>query len=173
MSELGWFGKIPALGDFATRRLPLSFVEPWDRWLSQELATAQARLGDAWCARYRHAPVICFIVDTGVLDANAWQGILVPSFDRVGREFPLTITRSHTQIPSRPWWSSLVGVGKRVLEPGFSANDLDAALTAIRDDASIDRIDANAWWRWPDEPASALVSHDLPSGDSFCKLFGL
>ena len=26
----GWYGKIPSLGDFASRRLPQSFVAAWD-----------------------------------------------------------------------------------------------------------------------------------------------
>ena len=34
----GWYGKLPALGDFASRRLPPEFVEPWDRWLAAGLA---------------------------------------------------------------------------------------------------------------------------------------
>ena len=29
----GWFGKLPGLGDFASRRLPDTFVAAWDRWL--------------------------------------------------------------------------------------------------------------------------------------------
>ena len=28
--ETGWYGKLPASGDFVTRRLPPSFIEPWD-----------------------------------------------------------------------------------------------------------------------------------------------
>jgi type VI secretion system protein ImpM len=177
MSAPGWFGKIPALGDFSTRRLPRSFVEPWDRWLSQELAAAQTRLGDAWPAHYRRAAIVCFAVSAGAVDEHAWHGILVPSFDRVGREFPLTITRSHTQIPSRPWWAAMAAIGQRVLEPGFGASELDAALAAIRDDTPSECTGVvarnSAWWRWPDEPARAVICDELPSGAVFCELFGL
>ena len=42
--RVGWFGKIPALGDFVTRHLPPSFVQPWDEWLSAELSEARLLL---------------------------------------------------------------------------------------------------------------------------------
>ena len=87
----GWFGKIPSLGDFATRRLPGSFVEPWDEWLSAELSEARFVLGDTWPAIYEQAPISCFSLGLGTVDDHTWHGILVPSFDRVGRQFPLTI----------------------------------------------------------------------------------
>jgi type VI secretion system protein ImpM len=179
--SLGWFGKIPALGDFSTRRLPSSFVEPWDRWLSQELSAAQARLGDAWPARYRRVPIICFASSEGSVDEHAWHGILVPSFDRVGREFPLTITRSHMntgRVPSQSWFAAVVAIGQRALEPGFSATDLDSALTAIGDVPPSEYVDvaiagASAWWRWPNEPASALIADNFPTGLAFADLFEL
>jgi type VI secretion system protein ImpM len=37
----GWFGKLPSLGDFASRRLPDAFVSRWDRWLQGGLARAR------------------------------------------------------------------------------------------------------------------------------------
>jgi type VI secretion system protein ImpM len=179
--SLGWFGKIPALGDFSVRRLPQSFVEPWDRWLSQELSAAQARLEEAWPVRYRRAPIVCFALSAGFIDERDWHGILVPSFDRVGREFPLTITRSHMNEPQRPpqsWWAAVVAAGQRALEPGSSASDLDIALTAIRDATPSDCVDVaiaanSAWWRWRNEPASAHLSDNLPTGVAFTDLFGL
>ena len=53
----GWFGKIPSLGDFASRRLPPTFVKPWDQWLSAELPEARFVLADAWPAIYEQAPI--------------------------------------------------------------------------------------------------------------------
>ena len=44
----GWYGKIPSLGDFVSRRLPADFIVLWDNWLQQAIASSQTRLGDNW-----------------------------------------------------------------------------------------------------------------------------
>ena len=41
----GWYGKIPATGDFITRRLPVAFIEAWDRWLQEVMGGSRDRLG--------------------------------------------------------------------------------------------------------------------------------
>ena len=41
----GWYGKLPAAGDFLTRRLPGSFVQTWDHWLQHGLAQGRDRFG--------------------------------------------------------------------------------------------------------------------------------
>ena len=46
--ETGWYGKLPANGDFLTRRLPPSFIEPWDAWLNRILAGSRERMGAGW-----------------------------------------------------------------------------------------------------------------------------
>ena len=37
MTLPGFYGKMPATGDFVTRRLSGDFVRAWDRWLAQHL----------------------------------------------------------------------------------------------------------------------------------------
>jgi len=138
----GWYGKIPTLGDFVTRHLPLSFVEPWDEWLSVELSEAQQMLGDTWDETWRGAPIACFSLGARVVDERSWHGVLVPSTDRVGRQFPLTITLSfpscaglHLASSAAPapsaqaWWAALVATGRRALVPGCDANAIDEALS--------------------------------------------
>ncbi|MBU6499855.1 MAG: DUF2094 domain-containing protein, partial [Rhodospirillales bacterium] len=41
----GFFGKVPALGDFLARRLPAGFQATWEAWLS---AWVLAATGHAW-----------------------------------------------------------------------------------------------------------------------------
>jgi len=137
----GWFGKIPSLGDFVQRNLPPSFVEPWDAWLSQELSHSQRALGEHWAESWRHAPAWCFCLGAGVLDQRSWQGLLLPSLDRVGREFPLTIAVSAGPHAARHrpagWWTVLLTIGRRALEPAGSADELDEALAALMVDRAI------------------------------------
>lgn len=126
----GWFGKIPALGDFASRRLPPEFVEPWDDWLSEGLFEARQALGADWSDTYLNAPVWRFALTQGVLNAHPWFGILMPSADRVGRQYPLTFAASfELRIDALElWWASLIGVAIHVAEPGFDAEALEQAL---------------------------------------------
>ncbi len=93
----GWYGKLPSLSDFASRRLPPAFIEPWDDWLADALAAW--RVADpAWLDAYLAAPTLCFVLGPSALAVGgreppgpAWAGVLMPSVDRVGRYFPLTI----------------------------------------------------------------------------------
>lgn len=87
----GYFGKLPARGDFMTRNLPRSFREPWDHWLQAAMTASRQQLGEAWLEHYLVSPVWRFTLSPGVCGETAYAGVLMPSVDRVGRYFPLTI----------------------------------------------------------------------------------
>lgn len=97
----GWHGKLPSLGDFASRRLDASFIEPWDGWLAAGLLALRDAQPDAWLDDYLGSPSWRFLLMPGVLPgsapgaagAQAWAGVLMPSVDRVGRYFPLTVVQ--------------------------------------------------------------------------------
>lgn len=96
----GWYGKLPALGDFAQRRLEQDFITGWDAWLQGGIIESQRILGAEWLATYLRAPVWRFVLASGVLGARSWSGILLPSVDRVGRYFPLTVC---APLPTFNW----------------------------------------------------------------------
>ena len=188
----GWFGKIPSLGDFATRRLPRTFVEPWDRWLSTEMPDARLVLAEAWPAIYEQAPIWCFSLGIGTVDDQAWHGILVPSFDRVGRQYPLTIAVGHPRQASitmtHRWWAALVASGRRALEPACGADGVDEALSVLTERVqsmepvkSMEPVPAtleegtSTWWAWSalDPPDAVFrITRGLPRGECFRKLLG-
>lgn len=87
----GWYGKIPSLGDFAFRRLPSQFISQWDNWLQQCIRTSQLSLGEDWLATYLTTPIWRFLLLPGVIDTHTWTGLIMPSVDKVGRHFPLTV----------------------------------------------------------------------------------
>ncbi|MBS0422441.1 MAG: type VI secretion system-associated protein TagF [Proteobacteria bacterium] len=177
MSVAGWFGKIPALGDFATRRLPLSFVTPWDDWLSSELSQLRAQWEDQWPARFRRAPTLCFAIDAGVVDERAWQGVIVASHDRVGRDFPLTVAQSDTAAWNVAGWAGLVATAGRALEPGCGSADFDrlvedffAGCLPGSGTLPAQGLQRRGWWRWHDGEWAAAPSHvptELPRGEHF------
>lgn len=87
----GFYGKLPSLGDFVSRRLGADFIQPWDLWLRESLAESRARLGEAWLDTYLTSPLWRFVLTPGVAGQSTWVGVLMPSVDRVGRYYPLTL----------------------------------------------------------------------------------
>ena len=188
----GWFGKMPALGDFASRRLPAEWVAAWDGWLQHELVRSRAALGDdAWLQIYLVAPVRRFWLAPGLLTAHAWLGVLMPSVDSVGRHFPFTL--ACTLPPGRdalpdalagaPWLDAADALARQVLDPAFGVDALEHALLALAppqpqlDDVASDlaqQLDTLspharcAWWcEGAEAPDDFVLADALPSGESF------
>ncbi len=91
MAGFGAFGKMPALGDFFRLGVAPDFVPPWDAWLQTTLLSAQQSLGARFEECYMSAPIWRFALPPGVAGNQGALGILMPSVDRVGRRFPLTL----------------------------------------------------------------------------------
>ena len=131
----GWFGKMPNLGDFASRRLPDGFVRRWDRWLQRSLASARSELGDGWLDAYLVAPILRFWLAPGVLGDGGWAGLMMPSVDRVGRHFPLTFARPFeplaAALAAHAWFRALDGAARQVLDVEFTIDDLERELAKI------------------------------------------
>ncbi len=89
--EVGFYGKLPSHGDFLRRRVSDAFVGVWDGWLQECLAASRASLGDRWLDIYLTSPVWRFACAAGVCGPSPVIGVMVPSVDRVGRYFPLTL----------------------------------------------------------------------------------
>ena len=88
----GWYGKIASLGDFASRRLAPDFITRWDGWLQEVMSASRGHLGESWLDAYLTSPVWRFILFPGVCGEATWVGVFMPSVDKVGRYFPVTIT---------------------------------------------------------------------------------
>lgn len=89
--DVGLYGKLPSHGDFLRRRTSDAFVDAWDGWLQDCIAASRAALGERWLDLYLTSPVWRFACDGGVCGPDPILGVMVPSVDRVGRYFPLTL----------------------------------------------------------------------------------
>jgi type VI secretion system ImpM family protein len=89
--EIGLFGKLPSHGDFLRRRASDAFVDAWDAWLRECLAESRTALGERWLDVYLTSPAWRFVCAAGTCGPAAVIGLMVPSVDRVGRYFPLTL----------------------------------------------------------------------------------
>ncbi|MGH8353433.1 MAG: type VI secretion system-associated protein TagF [Pseudomonas sp.] len=91
MNGPGFYGKLAGRGDFIHRGLAPGFIERWDAWIAAGMAASQAQLGADWLNAYLVSPLWRFAVAPGLLGSEAVVGVMMPSIDRVGRYFPLTI----------------------------------------------------------------------------------
>lgn len=135
----GWYGKLPSLGDFAGRRLPVTFVDAWDNWLQGVLQATQHAAGPGWLDSYLTTPIWRFALLPGLLGPSGWAGVLMPSVDRVGRYFPLSVTVelpsnmavAHAVFKGRDWFAGLEDAVLGMLDGGRGPDDLDEALATL------------------------------------------
>src|SRR5262245_54264909 len=77
----GWYGKLPSLGDFARRRLPDTFIQPWDLWLQEVIHATRTSMGGTWQEYYLTMPIWRFALLPGLVGPSGWAGVLMPSVD--------------------------------------------------------------------------------------------
>jgi type VI secretion system protein ImpM len=129
----GIYGKLPSNGDFVTRRLPGAFVEPWDLWLQESIADSRDQLGEAWLDTYLTSPVWRFALSPGCAGQSGWAGLLMPSVDRVGRYFPLTLASPFGAADNplsilssaESWYDSAETLLRSCLENDIGLEDFD------------------------------------------------
>ncbi len=147
----GWHGKLPALGDFASRRLPPDFIEVWDGWLAAGLAALREAAPERWLDDYLASPIWRFLLLPGALpaphEAQAWAGVLMPSVDRAGRYFPFTVAWPLPRPPGRAEDFSALQRWLHQLD--------DLAADALQDDWPVAQLEAEL----ERLPAPALPAH--------------
>jgi type VI secretion system protein ImpM len=141
----GWYGKIPALGDFASRRLPPEFLTPWEDWLMTSLRSSRAALSDRWRDTFLQAPIWRFLLFPDVCGPSSWAGILMPNVDNVGRHYPLTIALS---VPA-----SAISFAKLLTDFALYPMLEDAARSTLDLTATVDEF----------EHRLSGISHDIPA----------
>ena len=203
---VGWFGKLPSIGDFASRRLSPDFVATWDEWLSAGFADWRASSPQAWLEQYLAGPTWRFILFPGLLPGNCgrtlWAGVLMPSVDRVGRYFPLTLAQPLAYLPTQEirtgallaWLQRLDNVAVDAMHESWEIEQLDAAL-ALEGPTPADpdpesyvtcslpglanvhlhqRLHGHVVWLTTDASGRQLLRVDrgLPQGEKFSALLG-
>jgi type VI secretion system protein ImpM len=163
------------LGDFATRRLPPEFVDPWDNWLQRSIAFSKRQLGERWLDIYLTSPIWRFALFEGVCGPGAWAGVVMPSVDKVGRYFPLTIAQPISGEPSvlrwitggEAWYDAAERLALNTLDEAFVLDDLERGLEQVAHPAVKASLPGAAeiarWWSEPSQPL-ALVAPGGPCG---------
>jgi len=184
--EVGFYGKLPSHGDFLSRRVSEAFVRVWDAWLQECLAVSRAALGaERWLDVYLTSPAWRFGCAAGTCGPEPLVGVMVPSVDRVGRYFPLTVVaelpREMSLLTAAATLESFFEGAERLAIETLAAERIDldsfdqhvsnlgstlaaadSARTVLLDHAAGGLLNGNAEARWqipigsPSELASAF-----------------
>jgi type VI secretion system protein ImpM len=140
MGGFGAFGKMPALGDFFRLEAASEVVSPWDAWVQRILLAARATLAARFEGCYMSAPIWRFALAPSVAGGQGVLGVIMPSVDRVGRQFPLTLfaqTGTQDQAPLRnlmwqaPVLDALEALALDCLDDTMTREALQARLAGL------------------------------------------
>ena len=142
---VGFWGKLPSRGDFVGAGLSRGFVTAWDQWMSQAIADSRATLGESWNAAWMVAPVWRYTAAPGLLGDETVTGLWMPSVDRAGRCFPLTLASEGGA--GADWLDAAEEAGRAALEHDLTPEQLTAKLAppAPHDDLP-DPSGGSLWW---------------------------
>ena len=174
----GFYGKLPARGDFVRVGLPRDFTEPWDGWLQSVIAGSRSLMGDAWLPAFLEAPVWRFTLPRGMCGAQAVLGLMLPSVDRTGRYFPLTFAALSplgiAKASGEAWLDACEAAGRNALEQDTPPQVVADMLGPIElAEAAVKSAEAT-WWSEGSARVSAacLALRCLPDVATYAAMLG-
>lgn len=140
-TNMGFFGKLPGYGDFVERNMPRSFLDQWDPWLQRGVSGSQQSLGEQWLNNYLTAPVWHFALSPGCVDSDGWLGLFLPSVDKVGRYFPLTLAMpvkpsvnlSAALCSNAAWFEKLGAIGMACLKESPTVEAVEEVIQNLEE----------------------------------------
>ncbi len=179
----GFYGKLPARGDFVRGALPRDFTDRWDAWLAPAIAGSRERMGEAWLPAFLEAPVWRFALSAGLCGVRAALGLMLPSVDRAGRYFPLTFAALYgdgTAPGDDPvWLDGCEAAGRAALEQDAGPEQLGAMLGMPEaTECAAGRMETGTmqsiWWTdgAPLVPATRFVLTGLPDASVYATMLG-
>ncbi|WP_299470977.1 type VI secretion system-associated protein TagF [uncultured Roseibium sp.] len=135
----GYFGKLPDRADFVIGRCPDGFSRVWEPFLMRGLSQSREDLGSNWEEAYMTMPVWRFLMRPGTDEAGIAQticGAFMPSVDKVGRKFPLTIASSasglnETGMPEEAWYDETEAILLSALDEEADLEGFQTAVSAL------------------------------------------
>ena len=140
----GFFGKLPARGDFLRAELPEEVVAKLDLWCRDCLLESRAALGADWEQAWMTAPIWRFFLPPGACGAQSLLGVWLPSMDKAGRHYPFILCATGDDLAQGGNWLAMAeaeGLAGVVEDKPHEA--IAAALRAPVEDAP---LPAPGWW---------------------------
>jgi type VI secretion system protein ImpM len=168
--RVGFFGKVPARGDFVRAGLSREATGIWDEWLQRVLPAAEAQLGAVWSSAWSVAPVWRFALPPGQLGPHCMLGLWLPSVDRAGRQFPLMIA-AEGAVDDDTFLDHAEQAGREAITFDVAPKALLHRLHAVVPLHSVPRSESapGRWWTegGPFVRAKAFEQHGLPAAVPF------
>ena len=184
--QSGFFGKIPARGDFVAAGLATprskAGTDPFPL-LWRHVKTA---LGDRWSDVWLQAPVWRFALPGTMCGPAPLLGLWMPSIDKAGRHFPLMIattcpgtTPEQMRRHGTAWLDAAEDAGRDAIADDLTPEQLTASIPPPPDLTATPEIplpydlrpcpDAGLWWTdgAPLVPAQGLVLDTMPDAATF------
>lgn len=178
---VGFFGKLPARGDFVRSALPREFTDPWDAWLEWAIAGTRAQMGDDWLPAFLESPVWRFALPAGLCGSRGVLGLMLPSVDRAGRYFPLTFAAlagiaadAADQPAVAAWLDRCEDAGRAALEQDASPEQV-AAMLEPPDLAPVETaLSQSLWWTdgAPRVPPTRFARQGMPDAATYATMLG-
>jgi type VI secretion system protein ImpM len=89
--RFAWFGKLPGVGDFVSRRMPYAVQQFWDHWCAEGVDALKAASNASGVDVWGGTPQWAFVLPAQREVPTGQLGVLAPSCDRVGRIFPFVV----------------------------------------------------------------------------------
>jgi len=172
----GFYGKLPCKGDFISRGLAKDFVLPWDAWLQQGFACSHEQLGEDWEDLYLVSPIWHFLLGAGLCGKSSYLGLMMPSIDKVGRYFPLTVAinlpfqiseNSLTDAAIVNWFAQADNLALSTLEEPFDFAQFVLDIAKLKLDnfkAAEFKGRYSIWWN---EENKRILYNGLPPKNKF------
>jgi type VI secretion system protein ImpM len=138
------------------------------------LAASRQALGDGWLGAWMEAPIWRFALPNGACGPDAVLGSTMPSVDRVGRHYPLTVAAVFGGVDGAPgcvgWLEAAEQAALDALALDRAPDALGAALDSIAEPAW--EAGAAGWWTAgsPRVPACRLTIAGLPAAADFAAM---
>jgi len=173
--SVGAFGKLPMRGDFLRRGFSPKTVHGLDDWLQNRLSQTPPN----W--RPDAAPPWRFLAAPGVFGPHGLLGVMAPSCDSVGRQFPFTVAIEFHETEAPPveidtQWLDRCERAIDALHRLGRGHTIDPVLAGLRQSSEVKSTVAielaehcSIWWHGSDIDAR-LGASSAPDPELFANM---
>jgi type VI secretion system protein ImpM len=177
----GFYGKLPARGDFVRAGLPRDFTDRWDDWLQSVIAGSRTLMGEAWLPAFLEAPIWRFSLPPGLCGERAVLGLMLPSVDKAGRYFPLTFAALLSGGAASPdsaaaiaWLDQCEAVGCAALEQDTAPQEISELLGVADFGDDANAAAGGVWWSEgsPRVEPARMTLDGMPDAAAYAAMLG-
>jgi type VI secretion system protein ImpM len=175
---VGFYGKLPARGDFVRVGLPRAFTDPWDAWLQSVVAGSRSVMGEDWLPAFLEAPVWRFNLPRGMCGPEAVLGLMLPSVDRAGRYFPLTFAALSPHgiggASAEAWLDMCEAAGRAALEHDMPPQAIADMVEPFEPSEAPSARSVATWWSEGSTRvgSACLAMECLPDAVTYARMLG-